>query len=329
MKTAFALLSILVLSLAAACAGTETSDDGGASTADTGSDGRLRPDAVETDPAEDTTVIDPPVDAPIDTPPDLGGEIGDDVTEDGADADDTTAPDVTDVAVDTPGDGGGDSTTDPDVVADTADAEDDTADTGSGDAQVATPGDLVIIEVQGNPQNLEDTNAEYLEVYNRRSHPVELSGITIGYVEWPSDGTAPSDSLVKYELITDFVVPPTSSALLVRSGDTVLNGGLTPDATYGGNVISNGASTDSRVRLLIADFSDETTGLIDEMVFPGGTFGNDLRGRAYQFDMPTVPNPTAADNENTEYLCHAPAVELRQYSEGNWGTPGTGNLPCP
>ena len=330
-------LLVLFLPIIFACSDDETSSDTGTTVADARADSRVRPDGGGEDTETDTGGIDQGIDQTTDVAVETGTDTVEDSIEDvgdvtadmGEDTGDTgtdtgTDTDLGDDALGDVTDTGGDTDTGADTGADTADMGDT-----SGTVQPATPGDLVIIEVQGNPHNLVDENAEYIEIYNRRSHPVALSGVTIGYAQWDNTGLAPVSSADFHPLVTEFEVPAKDTALLVRSADTGLNGGLTPDVVYGGTVINNGLAHDCRIRLLVDGYSDETSGLIDEMVFPGATFQNDLRGRSYQFDMPTVPNPTAADNENDEYLCHTPAVEARQYSLGNWGTPGTGNLPCP
>lgn len=352
MRTASSVIFAFFLTLAFGCSDTDTPEDE-TTVADTRSDSRVRPDGSESDTGSDSAVDDQGTDQTPDTAGDTGTDAVEDTSEDVTDQGEDTTEDTTedtgtdsesdgDLGVDAPiddTDGIDDTDEDPTDAADTTDTTDttdatdaaDATDTGdiTGGALPATPGDLVIIEVQGNPQNLDDENAEYLELYNRRDHPVQLSGVTIAYAQWTSGGIGPAISSSTWPLVTDSVVPAKGRALLVRTDHTGKNGGLTPDATYGGTVISNGASTDSRIRLLVSEYSDETSGLIDEMVFPGDTFGNDLRGRSLQFDTLTVPDPTAADNENSEYLCYTPANDARKYSEGNWGSPGTANFACP
>ncbi len=85
-------------------------------------------------------------------------------------------------------------------------------------------GDLVINEIFRNPDG-DDGDREWFEVYNASSGDIDLLGFTVSDL-----GT---DS---FTITTSVVVPSGAYAVLVEEADTSLNGNVTADVSYLGNL---------------------------------------------------------------------------------------------
>lgn len=190
------------------------------------------------------------------------------------------------------------------------------------------PGDLVIVEVQGNPQNTADDTAEYIELLNVSGRDLDLQDCTLLHHQWAGSGMAPVQSANEHRIRGSVPVPAGARVLLTR-GNGGYFGGATRDYVYGDFELSNGASDNNRLRLMgpLWDGREPPAiiDLVDELVMPRGTFDNDLRGRAWQLDPADVPAPSAALNDDPASWCHAASGAALAYWMNNWGTPGAAN----
>ena len=188
------------------------------------------------------------------------------------------------------------------------------------------PGDLVIVEIQGNPQNTNDDQAEYIELLNVSGRELELQGVQLEHRAW-SSGSEPAASGSIHVIGTSVPVAPGARVLLARSSGGFF-GGATHDYVYGGFVFGNGAEI-NRLRVLVPSWDRSAppaaTDIVDEVRTPAGAFENALRGRALQLDPDAVPSPTAASNDDPADWCHAAATTALAYWMSNWGTPGAAN----
>ena len=186
------------------------------------------------------------------------------------------------------------------------------------------PGDLVIVEIQGNPQVATDEQAEYIEVLNVSGRTLDLEGCRI--TQWT--GVGPVVGGGNHLIDASVVIAPGDRALLARSSGGFF-GGATRDYVYDGFVFSNGGADMNRLRIMAPswDGADATAApfIVDEVIAPPGTFYNDLRGRAWQLDPDRVPTPTAAGNDDPADWCHAAAIDALAYRASNWGTPRADN----
>ncbi|MCA9493315.1 MAG: endonuclease/exonuclease/phosphatase family protein [Myxococcales bacterium] len=104
---------------------------------------------------------------------------------------------------------------------------------GGGGFQHPSPGDLVLSEFMANPATCPDDTGEWIEVFNRRNHALDLGG-----VEVVDQGG--STGVVSGHVI----VPAHGIALLGRSDAASWCGPVMPDGFYGNTVYLNN-TTDS------------------------------------------------------------------------------------
>lgn len=195
-------------------------------------------------------------------------------------------------------------------------------------SQEPGPGDLVIVEVQGNPQNAGDDQAEFVELVNVSGRPLDLEGCRLLHRVWSGMGMAPVDSVGDHRVSRSVPVAPGARVLLARSNGGFF-GGATRDYVYSGFELGNGGSDNNRLRLMAPSWDGveppDPDHLVDEVIAPLGAFDNDLRGRAWQLDPARAPMPSAAANDDATSWCHAPNAAGLAYWQSNWGTPGAEN----
>ncbi len=252
--------------------------------------------------------------------------------EDAALTDDAATAD--DAGVSPPRDGGGTPTPDSGAGNDDAQTGRDAPagpdraapDAGGNNSEEPRAGDLVIVEIQGNPQQTDDTNAEYIEVLNVSGRPLDLADVRITHVQYPGSGTAPMRSTGNHRVNARVLVPPGGRALLTRSNGGYF-GGANRDYVYGGFELSN--SDANRLRLMVPRWDGveppNVDDVVDELIVPANTFDNPLRGRSWQLDPDAVSAPTADGNDDPADWCHTASGATHAYWMNNWGTPGAEN----
>ena len=163
-------------------------------------------------------------------------------------------------------------------------------------ASAPAAGELVITELQPDPDAVADETGEWFEVLNLSAGAVDLSGC-----ELADQGT---DS---HTIVGSVVVEPGAYAVLGRSEST--NGGVTLDYVYGTDISLGNSGDELAIRCAGA--------LIDEVVYLGSwPFG---AGAATQLDA-----SAGAANDDVGQWCEATAV----YGDGDLGTPGSANGAC-
>ncbi|OUU24806.1 MAG: hypothetical protein CBC13_03020 [Planctomycetia bacterium TMED53] len=90
--------------------------------------------------------------------------------------------------------------------------------------------DLVISELMPNPQLVSDATGEWLEIFNRGTLSVDLSGWTI------RDDDTDSHLI---SAVGGLVIPPLGFVVLARSADPASNGGVNPDYVYSSFILAN------------------------------------------------------------------------------------------
>ncbi len=125
----------------------------------------------------------------------------------------------------------------------------------SGASQAAVhPGDLAITEVMANPANVNDSQGEWFEIYNRSGMELELSGLVLR-----DDGSNTHTVDAPVTLAAD------SYMVLGRNADTGTNGGYASGYEYNSFTLSNGADE------IILEFDGQ---VVDSLVYDDGdTFG--------------------------------------------------------
>ena len=197
-------------------------------------------------------------------------------------------------------------------------------DSGTGLAPQA--GDLVIVEIQGNPVRATDEQAEYFEVLNVSGRVLDLRGVTITHISFVGgEPVASADRHVVDQVL--FVEP--GERLLFGSSDGGFFGTGDPDYVYSGILISNAETEMTRLRLMVPDWDGSEPpnllDLVDEVIVESRVFGNAVRGQALQFD-PARGTPTSASNDDAANWCTTPAEAAFEYRGSNFGTPGAPNV---
>jgi hypothetical protein len=167
----------------------------------------------------------------------------------------------------------------------------------------AGPGDLLITEVMASPSG-PDATGEWLELL--AAADVDLNGLTL------TSGSGATDTLDDERCLR---VTPGQYALLARSDDGFLNGGLPePLAVYSLSL----AGTNERLSLRRGDAG------VDEVAFLASS-----TGVAWQLN-PERLDPARLDaqaNDEPTGFCHAPR-RWRPDGGGDHGSPGAPNPPC-
>lgn len=168
-------------------------------------------------------------------------------------------------------------------------------------------GEIVITEFMANPNAVSDTAGEWFEL--RALAPVDLNGLELGqaFVDGPKHVVTSANCIA---------LQPGDTALLARSGDAMLNGGLPPvDYVYAGVTLSN---TNAFVHVAAAGV------LLDEVGWAAvGT------GRSTTLD-PDSYDATLNDlGNNALPWCYTPADVMFQFGLGDYGTPDADNMQCP
>lgn len=238
---------------------------------------------------------------------------------------------VSDTMVDTANDTANDTASDTSSDAPARDANDvndgsaldvSTFDSGLGTTPGA--GDLVVVEIQGNPVTATDEEAEFIELSNVSGRPLDLAGVTLAHVAYPAG--EPTASTATHTIVGSVPVAAGGRVLLARS-----SGGFFGDATigyvYDGFVFGNGMET-NRLRVLAPGWDGAepvaAADLVDEVKTEVGIFDNALRGRAWALDPAAVPTPSASLNDDVGNWCSASGSGV-EYRANNFGTPGAPN----
>lgn len=190
---------------------------------------------------------------------------------------------------------------------------------------VPQPGDLVIVEIQGNPVRATDEQAEYIEVQNVSGRVIDLRGVTLTHISFV--GGEPVVSVDQHVLATTLFVDP-GARVLLASSDGGFFGSGDPDYVYSDILISNAETETTRLRLMVPGWGgmEPPNGLdvVDEVIVESRVFGNAVRGQAWQFN-PARGTPSAASNDDASNWCTTGTSPALEYRGGNFGTPGTSN----
>ena len=160
-------------------------------------------------------------------------------------------------------------------------------------------GDLVITEFMPNPDQVADSDGEWIEVFAKRD--VDLNGLVLA-----------RDTPEKLALTLDSVdclpVGGGSYLLLARKSDPTINGGLPKvDATFATALLSGNSS----LWLLRGQT------VVDNVSYTSSRAGVALQLSDNKF--------SATENDNSTNWCDATTT----YGDGDFGTPGMANRRCP
>jgi hypothetical protein len=181
---------------------------------------------------------------------------------------------------------------------------------GTGGDMTSAPypsfGDLAIVELLINPAGT-DTGREWIEIVNRTTHTIELSGLNI------SD--AANDAAVSFGSGTTpaTLLPGGARVVLIQSGDPTKNGGVTIGGATPGGTFGTLVSLNNDADTISICFGPCATGVLIDSVSWDPTLGSGYDGHALVID-------------DSDRRC--PATTPFGDS-GSLGTPGIANGPCP
>ena len=178
------------------------------------------------------------------------------------------------------------------------DAEDQDCD-GYIDEGVLPAGAVVVTEIMPNPSAVGDTVGEWFEVVNTTGLSVNLHGATV------SDAAGDA-----FTVGSDLWILAGEVALLARDGDPQVNGGMTPDYTYGSWILANDDD-----EIVIDHFGVE----LDRVEYETGWYFGPATAMSLDPDEEDV-----SANDDPEAWCEA----VDPYGLGDLGTPGDPNPEC-
>jgi hypothetical protein len=228
------------------------------------------------------------------------GTSGDGTSGDGTAGDGTAGDGTTDTAG-SPAGSGDDTATGP------ADTDGTPADTASPDpsagARPPEPGELLINELMITPDDLDEDEAQWIELLNVGSAPLLLDGLVV------TDGVETA-----FMISSTVALAPGAVFVLANARDPAHNGGIVPDYTYDPLAFRIG-DPGEQVLLRRGDL------LLDKVDLGGGF--PDERGASASLDP---GHATPAGNDAPGAWCPGSTP----YGTGdNFGTPGGPNPRCP
>jgi hypothetical protein len=160
----------------------------------------------------------------------------------------------------------------------------------------------VVTEIMQNPSAVADSKGEWVEVFNPTGTDINLNGVVIR-----------DNGSNTHTITADVIAPAGGFVVLGKVLDSGINGGYQPDYVYAGITLGN---SDDEVIL-------ESEGLIIcGVLYDGGPSFPDPNGSSMQLALSKHSAQAAQDGAN---WCEATSL----YGEGDQGTPGQPNDPCP
>ncbi|MCO4763799.1 MAG: lamin tail domain-containing protein [Myxococcales bacterium] len=169
-------------------------------------------------------------------------------------------------------------------------------------------GGIIITEIHYNPRGpdgkLQDTKAEWFEVYNPGDAPVDLGGVVIR-----------DDGDDKYNILPGEAVVPAKGYLVIgASADKTQNGGVAVQLAWGTSIQLKNVGGDALVL-------EKGGVLIDAVRWDNAKGWPFLNGRALNL---RPDKRSAAGNDDPKNWCGAQVA----LTSGDKGTPGQPNSPC-
>jgi hypothetical protein len=163
------------------------------------------------------------------------------------------------------------------------------------------PPSVVISEVMRNPFAVNDSAGEWFEVHNLGDQPVDLRNWSIT-----------DDASDRHVISESVVVPADGYAVLARSGDAAINGGVRVDYVYGSSIVLVNATD-------MVAIDDQHGQRVDELAWNDGGLWPQPNGASTARVAGHVPSADPAS------WC----VSGPQFGAGDLGTPGAPNSCVP
>lgn len=180
-------------------------------------------------------------------------------------------------------------------------------------AAPASPGNIVINEILAHTDNLDDGQAQWIELYNPGAAAVAIKG-------WRLDvkkGVA--GKLKTHTIAEDIKVPAKGYLVLAANTSKTYNGNVT--AAYGFNKVG--------AEFMLDPVADQLT-LVDvpgKKIVDAVSYGTNTPAVKTNYSLQLDPSyATTAQNDKKQYWCVAETAIPS--GQGNYGTPGSANTSC-
>ena len=164
--------------------------------------------------------------------------------------------------------------------------------------------EIVITEIMQNPAAVNDSNGEWVELFNPNPYDVDIQ-------EW----VLRDDDFDFHSIATQVVIPAGGYVTLGIDGNSLTNGGVTHAYTYGNGDFFLGNGTDE---VVLETYNGV---LVDRVDYDNGATFPDPTGASMSLD-PSKLN--SADNDMGANWCEATST----FGDGDLGTPGAANDVC-
>ncbi len=173
----------------------------------------------------------------------------------------------------------------------------------AGGGPAVAPGDLVISEIMANPDAASDTYAEWIEIYNATSMPIDLQGLVFRHEA--------NDPAAVHVIGASVIAPAQGYAVIGKSTDQAVNGGVAVAYAYPVDI----GFTNTGDYLAIER--------VDETIIDHTFWASDAPlGASLSLDPAFLD---ASLNDDATHFC--PGVAF--LPSGDRGTPGAANPACP
>jgi len=178
------------------------------------------------------------------------------------------------------------------------------AEIDEGLAVLAQPGDIVISEIMSNPEGLQDSEAEYVELANRTGSPIDLYGMKIMK---RADFDPGSGSFHTFS--SHVILEAMSVAVFVKNQNSTANGSISESLSQLFNITLNNSNTE--IVLVSKDWE-----IIDQINYESQS------GHSYQLDRQSI------FGDGKKIYCQSDYIYSQYGDAENYGTPGAINTDC-
>ncbi len=171
-------------------------------------------------------------------------------------------------------------------------------------------GELVITELMGNPDGVNDTDGEWIEIYNPTGRDIPLFSLIL---EDSETGGAHDEHTFKTPQVT---VPAGGYLVAARNADSNENGGVTAAVEYDGSHLKNSPGSSMTISLVRQDGT----------VVDTARYLTPASGASQQLDYSVYSSSStpAQTNDTDANWCDGSST----YGAGGAGTPGGQNATC-
>lgn len=166
-------------------------------------------------------------------------------------------------------------------------------------------GDIIITEIMQNPSEVGDTSGEWLELYNLSDATIDIDGLVFAEADGSPSVTLDNGGPLMLAPGAYFVAGP--------NPDMATNGGVAIDFELDGFNLSNGGDS---IVIILGGVE------LDRVEYDGGPIFPDPNGSSMSLDPSEFNFDT---NDNGLNWCEGSTA----YGDGDLGTPGAANPPCP